>query len=173
VCGLCALGGDIASVRSAKWPTIAWLTALWHALRVLCAMLTVTCAAAYRSVVQTLRAIGAAQLYAGSMSPPAVEQVIAALQLIQDADGSGRGPRKLSQLRENSNYFREKLQEIGLNVLGDRDSPVMVRSQGPWTLPSLSHSQSSRQGTDANVAYYLHLVVKHSMPRDWQLHHRS
>jgi len=78
-------------------------------------------------VVQTLRAIGAAQLYAGSMSPPAVEQVIAALQLIQDADGSGRGPRKLTQLRENSNYFREKLQEIGLNVLGDRDSPVMVR----------------------------------------------
>ena len=82
---------------------------------------------ACRSVVQTLRAIGAAQLYAGSMSPPAVEQVIAALQLIQDADGSGRGPRKLTQLRENSNYFREKLQEIGLNVLGDRDSPVMVR----------------------------------------------
>ena len=99
---------------------------------VLCIVPTIKCAATCRSVVQTLRAIGAAQLYAGSMSPPAVEQVIAALQLIQDADGSGRGPRKLTQLRENSNYFREKLQEIGLNVLGDRDSPVMVRSPCPW-----------------------------------------
>ena len=80
-----------------------------------------------RSVVQCLRVAGAAQLYAGAMSPPAAEQIISALKLIQDADGSGRGPRKLSQLRENSNYFREKLQDIGLNVLGDRDSPVMVR----------------------------------------------
>ena len=77
--------------------------------------------------MQTLRATGAAELYAGAMSPPAAEQIISALRLIQDADGSGRGPRKLTQLRENSNYFREKLQEIGLNVLGDRDSPVMVR----------------------------------------------
>ena len=80
-----------------------------------------------RNVIQFLRATGAAQLYAGAMSPPAAEQIISALQLIQDADGSGRGPRKLSQLRENSNYFREKLQDIGLNVLGDADSPVMVR----------------------------------------------
>ena len=79
-----------------------------------------------RSVIQYLRATGAAQLYAGAMSPPAAEQIISALQLIQDADGSGRGPRKLTQLRENSNYFREKLHEIGLNVLGDADSPVMV-----------------------------------------------
>ena len=80
-----------------------------------------------RSVVQCLRATGAAQLYAGAMSPPAAEQIISALKLIQNADGSGRGARKLTQLRENSNYFREKLQDIGLNVLGDRDSPVMVR----------------------------------------------
>ncbi len=80
--------------------------------------------------MQCLRVTGAAQLYAGAMSPPAAEQIISALQLIQDADGTGRGPRKLSQLRENSNYFREKLQDIGLNVLGDRDSPVMVRVPG-------------------------------------------
>ena len=72
------------------------------------------------------------------MSPPAAEQVIAALQLIQDADGSGRGPAKLTQLRENSNYFRAKLQEIGLNVLGDADSPVMVR--GLHSLPSAACS---------------------------------
>ena len=86
------------------------------------------CAAYGRGTIQYLRAAGAAQLYAGAMSPPAAEQVIAALQLIGNADGSGRGPAKLTQLRQNSNYFRAKLQEIGLNVLGDADSPVMVRS---------------------------------------------
>ena len=87
--------------------------------------------------MQCLRVAGAAQLYAGAMSPPAAEQIISALKLIQDADGSGRGPRKLTQLRENSNYFREKLQEIGLNVLGDRDSPVMVRARPECALQAL------------------------------------
>ena len=94
-------------------------------------------------MVQTLRATGAAQLYAGAMSPPAAEQIISALQLLANVDGSGRGPRKLSQLRENSNYFREKLQDIGLNVLGDRDSPVMVRtpSADPTSQPNGTNLQ--------------------------------
>lgn len=62
------------------------------------------------------------------MSVPAVEQVISALKLIQGHDGSDRGPRKMQQLRDNSNYFRRKLKEMNLMVLGDDDSPVMVRS---------------------------------------------
>ncbi len=31
------------------------------------------------------------------------------------------------QLRDNSNFFRRGLLELGFNVLGDWDSPVMVR----------------------------------------------
>ena len=93
-----------------------------------------------RNTIQYLRATGAAQLYAGAMSPPAAEQVIAALQLIGNADGSGRGPAKLTQLRENSNYFRAKLQEIGLNVLGDADSPVMVRGSDELRERHVTHA---------------------------------
>ena len=108
----------------------AVLRQIQHSLVALClielAVVTGQSSVPCRSVMQYLRATGAAQLYAGAMSPPAAEQIISALQLIQDADGTGRGPRKLAQLRENSNYFREKLQDIGLNVLGDADSPVMV-----------------------------------------------
>ena len=36
----------------------------------------------------------------------------------------GTHPR-LSQLRNNSNYFRAWLLELGFNVFGDLDSPVM------------------------------------------------
>ena len=44
----------------------------------------------------------------------------------QDSDGSGRGPAKLRQLKDNSNYFRGALLRMGCTVLGDWDSPVMV-----------------------------------------------
>ena len=35
------------------------------------------------------------------------------------------GQRKLDDLRNNSNYFRKGLINMGLQVLGDADSPVM------------------------------------------------
>lgn len=40
-------------------------------------------------------------------------------------DGSTIGRQKLQALRDNSNYFRMRLQEIGLHVLGQYDSPVI------------------------------------------------
>ena len=54
-------------------------------------------------------------------------QVTSALKLILGEDGSTRGAQKILQLRANSNYMRQKLEEMGLAVLGDKDSPVMVR----------------------------------------------
>lgn len=46
--------------------------------------------------------------------------------VLQNADGSGRGPAKLRSLKDNSNYFRAALLRMGCTVLGDWDSPVMV-----------------------------------------------
>jgi serine palmitoyltransferase len=40
-------------------------------------------------------------------------------------DGTTIGRQKLQALRDNSNYFRMRLQEIGLHVLGQYDSPVL------------------------------------------------
>lgn len=70
--------------------------------------------------------MGPAHCYATSMSVPAVEQVISAMHVLRDKDGSGRGPAKIRQLHDNANYFRQKLQSIGCFVLGSSDSPVMV-----------------------------------------------
>jgi hypothetical protein len=80
------------------------------------------------------------------MSPPSVEQALSALHVIraraasgcermhaadacataQGADGTDRGARKLAALRDNSNFVRDALREMGCEVLGDEDSPVRV-----------------------------------------------
>lgn len=40
-------------------------------------------------------------------------------------DGTNIGKKKIKALRDNSNYFRMHLQEMGLTVLGHFDSPIM------------------------------------------------
>ena len=40
-------------------------------------------------------------------------------------DGTSIGRQKLKALRDNSNYFRMKLEEMGLHVMGHYDSPIM------------------------------------------------
>jgi serine palmitoyltransferase len=40
-------------------------------------------------------------------------------------DGTNIGKQKIQALRDNSNYFRMRLEEMGLHVLGRYDSPVM------------------------------------------------
>jgi serine palmitoyltransferase len=40
-------------------------------------------------------------------------------------DGTDLGKRKIQALRDNSNYFRMRLQDMGLQVLGQYDSPIM------------------------------------------------
>jgi hypothetical protein len=83
-----------------------------------------------RNVIEHLRWSAPGHFYATSMAPPAVQQVISALQVIRGDDGTDRGARKIATLRDNSNYFRRRLLEMGCNVLGDWDSPVMVRCPG-------------------------------------------
>lgn len=79
-----------------------------------------------RALIQCLRRLGPAHCYATSMSVPAVEQVISAMHVLRNKDGSGRGPQKIRQLHDNANYFRQKLHAMGCSVLGSSDSPVMV-----------------------------------------------
>lgn len=79
-----------------------------------------------RKLIDTLRHHSPAHLAAGSMSSPAATQIIGALEIIMGRDGTDRGQRKLHQLRDNANYMRRRLTEMGCLVLGDYDSPVLV-----------------------------------------------
>lgn len=47
------------------------------------------------------------------------------LQIIMGKDGTALGKQKIDALRDNSNYFRMRLNEMNLHVLGNYDSPVM------------------------------------------------
>ena len=85
---------------------------------------------ACRALIQCMRRIGPGQCYATSMSPPAVEQVMSAMRVLRGQDGSDRGVRKIQQLRDNANYFRQRLTDMGCAVLGSEDSPVMVCPEG-------------------------------------------
>mmetsp|Transcript_8213 Transcript_8213/g.30300 ORF Transcript_8213/g.30300 Transcript_8213/m.30300 type:complete len:532 (-) Transcript_8213:89-1684(-) len=81
--------------------------------------------AASEEIVEHIKQCSPAHLYASSMSPPCVEQVISSMKVIMGKDGSNRGEKKLRDLKDNSNWFRMKLASIGCQVLGDEDSPVM------------------------------------------------
>ena len=47
------------------------------------------------------------------------------LQVIMGQDGTNIGKQKLSSLRDNSNYVRMRLTDMGLHVLGHYDSPII------------------------------------------------
>lgn len=78
-----------------------------------------------KQLIAYLRRHCPAHLYATSMAPGVAQQIISAIRLMRGEDGSDRGARKIRQLKDNSNYFRRRLQDMGLHVLGDWDSPIM------------------------------------------------
>ena len=47
--------------------------------------------------------------------------------MLQGKDGSSRGVEKIKTLHGNANFMRKKLGEMGCAILGDDNSPVMVR----------------------------------------------
>ena len=48
------------------------------------------------------------------------QQILAVIEEIQ-----GPGLKRLRDLRENTNYFRKSLHDMGFIVFGDNDSPVV------------------------------------------------
>ncbi|KAK6479029.1 serine palmitoyltransferase 2-like [Huso huso] len=64
-------------------------------------------------------------VYATSMSPPVVEQIITSMKCIMGEDGTTFGRDRIQQLAENTRYFRRKLQEMGFIIYGNIDSPVV------------------------------------------------
>ena len=78
-----------------------------------------------KELIDALKRTAPGHLEATAMSPPVAQQVLSALRVLSGADGSSRGREKLRRLRDNANYLRSRLLSLGVNVLGDWDSPVM------------------------------------------------
>lgn len=76
-------------------------------------------------LIAYLRSQSIGAKYSVSMSPLICQQVITALNCISGKDGTGIGPRKLQALKDNSNYFRKRLVDMGTQVYGHYDSPII------------------------------------------------
>lgn len=78
-----------------------------------------------RALVAQVRTHTAGFLVDQAMSPIVCQQILTALKVMKGEDGTNTGVEKIRRLRENSNYFRQGLMDMGLEVFGDFDSPVI------------------------------------------------
>uniref|UniRef100_A0A8C8DQA6 serine C-palmitoyltransferase n=1 Tax=Oryzias sinensis TaxID=183150 RepID=A0A8C8DQA6_9TELE len=78
-----------------------------------------------RELIEYLRSHSHSAVYAASMSPPVVEQIITSMKCIMGDDGTSIGCKRLQQLAENTTYFRRRLREMGFIIYGNDDSPVI------------------------------------------------
>ncbi|XP_062296710.1 serine palmitoyltransferase 2-like [Scomber scombrus] len=78
-----------------------------------------------KDLIEYLRSHSHSAVYATSMSPPVVEQIITSMKCIMGEDGTSLGCERVRQLGENTVYFRKRLREMGFIIYGNNDSPVV------------------------------------------------
>jgi len=76
-------------------------------------------------LIRHLRTSSFAALYSTSITPGCCQQILTALKIISGEDGTDVGKKKITLLRENSNFFRQGLIDRGFQVIGDEDSPII------------------------------------------------
>ena len=81
--------------------------------------------AADKGTIDFLRQSCSGSAHHTALSPVVCQQVLTCFKIISGQDGTNLGQTKLRSLRDNANYFRMRLREMGLQVLGQYDSPVM------------------------------------------------
>lgn len=81
--------------------------------------------ASSEDVVNHIRVNASGSVYANNMSPVVVQQVLTSLKIITGQDGTNRGAQKLKAIRDNANFFRQSLLDLGLECYGDWDSPII------------------------------------------------
>ncbi|XP_077179458.1 serine palmitoyltransferase 2 isoform X2 [Paroedura picta] len=78
-----------------------------------------------KELIDYLRVHSHSAVYATSMSPPVVEQIIRAMKCIMGEDGTTIGKQRIQQLSENTKYFRKHLKRMGFILYGNDDSPII------------------------------------------------
>jgi len=81
--------------------------------------------ASSKAMIDLLRATSYSCLYDTSMSTVCIQQIISSMKIIAGEDGTEDGQKRLTALRENSNFFRRRLKEEGFRVIGHMDSPIV------------------------------------------------
>uniref|UniRef100_V5G047 serine C-palmitoyltransferase n=1 Tax=Anoplophora glabripennis TaxID=217634 RepID=V5G047_ANOGL len=63
--------------------------------------------------------------YAWAMSPPLAAQIISVLNILMGRDGTNEGQKRIESLARNTRYFRLRLEQMGVIIHGNEDSPVV------------------------------------------------
>lgn len=79
----------------------------------------------FQALINHIRIYGQAHTYAASMSPAVTQQIITAMRIIAGEDGTDVGKKRIKQLARNTRYFRRRLNQIGVIIYGNEDSPVV------------------------------------------------
>ncbi|XP_076659269.1 serine palmitoyltransferase long chain base subunit [Halictus rubicundus] len=78
-----------------------------------------------KTLINHLRIYSHAHTYATAMSPPIAQQIITSMKIIAGEDGTTDGQKRTKQLARNTRYFRRRLNQIGVIIYGNEDSPVV------------------------------------------------
>lgn len=84
-----------------------------------------------KELVQHMRKYCHSTIYAESLPPPVLSQILSAVQSIMAKESPNpevllpEGVRRLRRLAFNARYLRAGLKKLGFIVVGDRDSPVV------------------------------------------------
>ncbi|XP_046410336.1 serine palmitoyltransferase 2 isoform X1 [Neodiprion virginianus] len=78
-----------------------------------------------KELIDHLRVHSHGHTYASSMSPPVAQQIITSMRIIAGEDGTDAGRNRTKQLARNTRYFRRRLNQIGVIIYGNMDSPVV------------------------------------------------
>eukprot|EP01126_Amoeba_proteus_P026171 TRINITY_DN2595_c0_g3_i1.p2 TRINITY_DN2595_c0_g3~~TRINITY_DN2595_c0_g3_i1.p2 ORF type:complete len:226 (-),score=45.41 TRINITY_DN2595_c0_g3_i1:77-754(-) len=78
-----------------------------------------------KELISHIRKANFSALYSTSMVPGCCQQTLTAMSIISGEDGTDLGQTKLKSLKENSNFFRNGLVDLGFQVYGDADSPII------------------------------------------------
>ena len=82
-----------------------------------------------------LRVRTSGSLVSNALSPVVCKQVLTAFKIIMGEDGTTRGRDKIKAVKENADYFRDKLRSFGCEVFGDSGSPVRFQTRSENNLP--------------------------------------
>ncbi|XP_074030498.1 serine palmitoyltransferase 2 [Leptinotarsa decemlineata] len=78
-----------------------------------------------KEFITTLREKSFASRHAWAMSPPLASQIISVLKILMGKDGTNEGQKRIERLARNTRYFRLRLEQMGVIIHGNQDSPVV------------------------------------------------
>lgn len=101
--------------------------------------------ASSNAVIDRIRNSAPASLYASAMSPPCAQHTLWAFKQLAGVDGTDIGKAKIHALRENAIYFRQQLSKMGVQTVGDWDSPIIpIMLYNPSKIAAFSRECYSR-----------------------------